>query len=144
MATLPSRTPWHLWAVGAISLLWNAFGAFDYTMTKLRDPDYLAQFPPEMMPIIDAFPVWVHGAWALGVWGAVAGSVLLLLRSRNAVHAFFFSIVGLAASSFYQWTINMPESMDTPGMKAMQIAIWTAAVAFLWYATRQLKAGLLR
>lgn len=144
MATLPSRTPWHLWVVGVLSLLWNAFGAFDYTMTKLRDPDYLAQFPPEMMPVIDAFPVWVHAAWALGVWGAVAGSVLLLLRSRYAVHAFAISIAGLAASTFHQWTIAMPASMETPGMKAMQMAIWAAALAFLWYAVRQYRAGRLR
>ena len=70
--------------------------------------------------------------------------MLLLLRSRHAVHAFFISIVGLAASTFYQWTIDMPASMESPGMKAMQIAIWAAAVAFLWYALRQYKAGLLR
>jgi len=144
MATLPATTPRHLWIVGVISLLWNAFGAFDYTMTKLRDPGYLAQFPPEMMRILDAFPVWVNVAWAIGVWGAVAGSILLLLRSRHAVHAFFISIVGLAGSTFYQSTIDMPASMETPGMKAMQIMIWAAAVAFLWYAVRQYKAGLLR
>src|SRR3546814_7159427 len=35
------KTPWHLWVVGVLSLLWNAVGAFDYTMTKLNDADYL-------------------------------------------------------------------------------------------------------
>lgn len=144
MSTLPVRAPWHLWVVGVVSLLWNAFGCYDYTMTKLRDPGYLAQFPPEMMPIIDAFPVWTHVAWALGVWGALAGSVLLLLRSRHAVHAFFVSIAGLAVSSAYQAGIDMPASMTTPGMKAMTAAIWIAALAFLWYAVRQYKASLLR
>jgi hypothetical protein len=144
MATLPSRTPWHLWVVGAVSLLWNAFGAFDYTMTKLRDPEYLAQFPPEMMPVIDAFPVWVHAAWAIGVWGALTGSVLLLLRSRIAVHAFAVSLAGLAASTFHQWTIAMPASMGTPGMKAMQLAIWAVALFLLWYAWSRRRAGLLR
>ena len=144
MSTMPSRTPWHLWVVGVLSLLWNAFGAFDYTMTNLRNPDYIAQFPPEMMPIIDAFPVWVMAAWAFGVWGALAGSILLLLRSRHAVHAFFVSIVGLAVSTFYQATIDMPASMTTTGMKAMNTVIWIAALAFLWYSVRQYKAGRLR
>ena len=41
------KTPWHLWAVGIISLLWNAFGAFDYVMTKLKNPAYMAAFTPE-------------------------------------------------------------------------------------------------
>jgi hypothetical protein len=26
-------TPWHLWLVGVLALLWNSFGAFDYVMT---------------------------------------------------------------------------------------------------------------
>jgi hypothetical protein len=39
MATAaPTKTPWHLWVVGILSLLWNAFGGYDYTMTQLRDP----------------------------------------------------------------------------------------------------------
>ena len=33
MATLqPSRTPWHLWVVGVLSLLWNCYGGYDYLM----------------------------------------------------------------------------------------------------------------
>ena len=36
MATAASRpTPMHLWIVGILSLLWNAFGACDYTMTEM-------------------------------------------------------------------------------------------------------------
>src|SRR3546814_2675554 len=43
------KTPWHLWVVGVLSLLWNAVGAFDYTMTKLNDADYLSAFTPEQI-----------------------------------------------------------------------------------------------
>ena len=139
-----ARPAWHFWLIGVLSLLWNAFGAFDYTMTKTRNADYLAQFPPEMMPIIDAFPVGVNAAWAFGVWGAVAGSVLLLLRSRYAVHAFAVSLAGLAASTLYQAGIDMPESMRGPEMMAMNAMIWAAALFLLWYAWSRRKAGLLR
>jgi hypothetical protein len=144
MSTLSVRVPWHLWVVGVVSLLWNTFGCYDYTMTKLRDADYLAQFPPEMMPVLDAFPALVSAAWAFGVWGALAGSVLLLLRSRYAVHAFAVSLVGLAASTIYQAGIDMPASMRTTAMLVMNVVIWAAALFFLWYALRQRKAGLLK
>jgi hypothetical protein len=138
------RTPVHLWIVGVISLLWNAFGCFDYVMTNIRDPGYIAQFPPEMIQILDEFPVWVMAAWAFGVWGAVVGSLLLLLRSRFAVHAFALSLAGLAASTAYQATLDMPAAMKTTGMMVMNLVIWAGAIVFLVYAMRMRKAGVLR
>jgi hypothetical protein len=143
-ATAAPRTPVHLWTVGVLSLLWNAFGAFDYVMTNIRDPGYLARFPAEVIQMIDELPVWVMAAWALGVWGAVAGSILLLLRSRFAVHAFALSLAGLAASSAYQAALDMPAALGTTAMAAINVAIWAAAVLFLVYATRARRKGVLR
>jgi hypothetical protein len=142
MLTRP--TPAGLWVVALASLLWNGFGAFDFTMTNIRDPGYLAQFPPEVIQMVDAFPLWAMTAWACGVWGALAGSLLLLLRSRYAVHAFALSLAGLAVSTAYQWTLDLPAAMRTPGMIAMNAAIWAGALFLLWYAVRQRKAGVLR
>ena len=39
-----SRPPKHLRIVGAIALLWNAMGAFDYLMTETRNDAYMRQF----------------------------------------------------------------------------------------------------
>src|SRR3546814_11846022 len=79
------KTPWHLWAVGIVSLLWNAFGAFDYVMTKLRNPEYMAAFTHEQQSFFYSFQLWANVGWALGVWGSVLGSVLLLARSRSGI-----------------------------------------------------------
>ena len=138
------KAPMHLWIVGAISLLWNSFGAYDYTMTNTRNAEYLKQFPPEMMQMIDAFPAWTMVAWALGVWGALVGSVLLLARSRFAVHAFGVSLAGLAASTAYQQTVDMPESMTGGMMMVMNLIIWAGAILLLGYAWGQRKSGVLR
>lgn len=137
-------TPKHLWIVAILSLIWNAFGAFDYLMTNLRNGAYLANFPPEMIALIDEFPVWVIAAWAVGVWGALAGSVLLLLRTRHAVYAFGLSILGLAASTGYMFGLDIPASMKTPGMNAMNLAIWIVAVFLLLYSIRMFRMGVLR
>ena len=139
------RAPLHFWIVAGLSLLWNAFGAFDYTMTNLKDAGYLANFPPEMMDYIEAMPVWATAAWALGVWGAFAGSVLLLLRSRYAVAAFGVSLLGLAVSTLYQWTMpQRPEWMTEPTMLAMNAVIWAAAIFLLFYALAMQRKGVLR
>lgn len=140
----PKPASWHFWVIAIVSLLWNAFGAFDYVMTNTRNAAYLAQFPAEVMQMIDEFPVWVMAAWAFGVWGAVAGSILLLLRSRFAVHAFALSLAGLAASTAYQATLDMPEAMKTLSMTAMNVVIWIAAIFFLLYAIRMRRNGVLR
>ena len=91
--TIRAKAPTSFWVIAVLSLLWNAFGCFDYVMTASRNPGYLAQFPPEMINFLDSFPYWATAAWALGVWGSLAGSVLLLLRSRYAVHAFAVPVV---------------------------------------------------
>ena len=36
-----TKTPWHLWVIGIVATLWNAGGAYDYTMTQTRNMDYL-------------------------------------------------------------------------------------------------------
>jgi len=33
-------TPWHVWVVGIVALLWNAMGALDYTMTEEVAPQF--------------------------------------------------------------------------------------------------------
>lgn len=137
--------PWHLWAVGVLSLLWNSGGAFDYTMTKTRNADYLAGFPPETLAFVERIPVWANIPWALGVWGAVAGSILLLARSRWAVPAFAVSLAGLAGSTFYQYGVaDMPASMTTGGSMAFSAALWAVAGFLLWYAMRMRTRGVLR
>ena len=140
-----SRAPLHFWILAGLSLLWNAFGAFDYVMTNTRNPAWLANFPAKMRQYFDAMPTWATAAWALGVWGSFAGSVLLLLRSRFAVAAFAVSLLGLAASTLYQWTMPArPDWMMDPGMLAMNLVIWAAVIFFLVYAIQMRKKGVLR
>lgn len=141
------RTPVHLWIVGAIALLWNAFGCYDYVMTQRNDAEYLASMgmTETQRAYYETFPMWLEGAWAVGVWGAFAGAVLLLLRSRWAVTAFALSLLGLAVSTLYQLFLSSPpEGMFTPAIIAMQAVIWAAAIFFLVYAMRMRKAGVLR
>mgnify|MGYP001615659604 CR=1 FL=1 len=132
-------TPWHLWVVGVLSVLWNAIGCYDFTLTNLRDQAYLAQVPPEIIQMIDAFPVWALAAWALGVWGAMAGSLLLLLKSRYAVHAFAGSLIGLAATTIYRFGF----AGDRISQDLAIFPIWAIAILLLVYAWRMRKRGVL-
>lgn len=141
--------PWHLWAVGGVSLLWNCFGATDYTMSQLRNRDWLGGAAEsmgitaeQMIAYIDGFPGWMHAFWALGVWGALIGSVLLLLRKRQAVWAFGLSLLGLAVTQFYQALTPQPEWVQSN--VAMNLVIWSIATFLLIYAVSMRNKGVLR
>ena len=147
---IAARTPMHLWIVGILSLLWNSFGAFDYVMTRMRNTGYLESAMPGVDPNvtlewIDAFPIWASFGWGLGVWAALAGSVLLLMRSRYALWAFAFSLVGMALSFSAQYFVNPPPgSMNAGAMKYMPLVIVAIGLAQAVYAWRQDKNGVLR
>jgi hypothetical protein len=143
MATAASaKAPVHLWIVGVVSLLWNAFGALDYTMSQLRNEAWLSQLTEAQRAWLDASPAWTAAAWAFGVWGALLGSVLLLMRSRHAFWAFVVSLAGLAVSTVYQHVISpMP---GAGSMSMLMIAIWIIALGLLYYAYRMRANGVLR
>ncbi len=145
-ATIGGRVqvPWHLWAVGVLSLLWNGYGGYDYLMSISLNPKYMAKFPPEMADVIRSFPAWATSAWALGVWGSIAGSVLLLLRSRHATTAFLVSAVGALVTFVYDFTLKLPPALDTSMNKVIPLVILILIVAQWYYAKRMTDVGVLR
>ena len=147
MATAPrAMTPKHLWVVGILSLLWNAFGAADYTMTELGSLAWFQMMGlgAEELGWTRSFPAWVVAAWAVGVWGSVAGALLLLARSRHAATAFLLALIGAAASFAYQFTAeDKPASMEGGAAVAMPVVIMILIVAQWYYARRQAAAGVL-
>ena len=140
---MTTSTPWHLWAVGLIGLLWNGYGGYDYVMTQTNNAAYLAQFTPEQRAYFDSFPMWMEVVWAVGVWGAVLGSVLLLLRSKWAFHAFLASLIAFAASVIYGQTSGGAAVMGTTGM-VFSAAIFLLGLGFVMYSRMMTRKGVLR
>jgi len=98
-------TPRHLWIVGGLALLWNAMGAFDYSMTQSRDAAYMASFTPEQLAFFYGMPRLVVSAWAVGVFGGLAGTLLLLLRRRLAVGLLLASVLGVITTTFHNYVL---------------------------------------
>lgn len=144
----PARpaTPLHLWITGTLASLWNLIGAFDYTMTQTRNATYLAQFSEQQIAYFESFPWFMELAWALGVWGAIGGSLLLLARSRHAVAAFIISLAGLAGSTVWQLFLSGADIDSLWPMEARIVTglIWIIAIALLVYARRMRAQGVLR
>ena len=143
--------PTHLWVVGILALLFTLFGAYDYTMSQMGNREYIAAAVAPMGVDVDTavayfsgFPLWADFVWALGVWGAVAGSILLLARSRFAVPAYVLSLVGLVMSNVYSLTNPMEGMAESSATYIAVAVVASVMVALLVYAHRMRQRGVLR
>lgn len=150
MEQIRRSTPWHLWVIGIVSLLWNGFGANDYVQTQTGNLDYFQQMsgsigttPEIALEYFAGFPNWAVTFWALGVWGAIAGSILLLIRKRWAIHAFAIALVGLAGTTLYQAITDTPDWASGNLARIMAIAVWSITTFLLVYAVSMRRKGVL-
>jgi hypothetical protein len=146
VASERAGVPWHLWVVGIVSLCWNGYGAYDYTMSHVGGLAFFESvgLDAEAFAWFEAMPAWAVAAWAIGVWVSVAGSILLLLRSRHAATAFAVSLVGALISFAYQFASERPASLEGGMATVMPIVILIGIAAQWYYARRMTAAGVLR
>jgi hypothetical protein len=144
-----AKAPAHLWIVGALALLWNAFGAYNYTMTRTSGAAYIdTQMPgtgEAVMAYLDSFPLWASFGWGLGVWMGLAGSVLLLLRHRLAVIAFGLSLAGAILGIGYQLMRPSDIAHMNQGFNAIvPYLVILIALGLYLYSRAMYRKGLLR
>ena len=131
-----SAVPTSFWVIAAISMLWNAFGAYLYVMSSMGDAKLMASVPPAMQAYMATMPVWAYCGYAFGIWGSFAGSVLLLMRSRHAATAFLVSLVGAIVS----YAAQAMAGVLTP---AEPIMILVVISLLLWYSRSAANKGYL-
>ena len=149
--TARPTTPWHLWLVGLIALIFTLFGAYDYYMTQIGDREYLAAAMAPMgvdaetaLAYYSSFPLWMEAVWAIGVWSGVAGAVLLLLRSRLAFPAFVISLAAFVISNLYGFVNPMPDVIDPTMTLVMICVVFVVMLLLAIYAWRMQARGVLR
>jgi hypothetical protein len=138
-----AATPVHLWIVGVVSLLWNSYGAFDYLATKLKLDSHMSGYPPEVVEYFDGFPAWATAFWAFGVWGAVAGSIGLLLRKSWAMWAFAVSILGLVGTTLYSYGFSNGAEIMGPFGVVFTVVLFIVAILLLLYSRAMAQHGVL-
>lgn len=142
MSNTVTKTPWHLWAIGGLSALWNAFGCFDFTMTATRNGAYLEPYPQEMLDYWLNMPVWIWLIWAIGVFGGLAGSLALLMRRRQAVGLFLASLLAATSSMAFGYFDKNAPRME--GSEVFPLIIVVIALGLLVYARWLSRRDILR
>lgn len=138
-----TKTPVHLWVVAILAVLWNSVGAFDYVATRYRIESYMSQFSEAQLEYFYACPAWMGAAWAVGVWGALLGSLGLLLRKAWAVWLFGLSLLGLAGSTVYNFVLSDGAAVMGENAVAFTAVIWAIALILFFYSRAMAKRGVL-
>lgn len=143
--TQSAKTPWHVWVIGAVSLLWNAVGAMDFTMTQTKNEAYMKAFTPEQLEYFYGFPLWVVVTWGVATWGSLLGSVLLLLRAKLAEQVNLAVLVAMAFTFFHNFVLTDGlKIMGGAGPMVFTGVIVAVGVLLYVYARTMRKRGVLR
>jgi len=145
-ATTAPKTPWHLWVVGVLSLLWNAMGALDFTMTEARNEAYLKAYTPEQLAYFSGFPLWAVISWGVATWGSLVGSGLLLARRRLAVPVNLVVVLAMIPTFTYNYilTDGLKLMGGSTGAVVFTGVIILVGVLLFFYARAMARRGVLR
>jgi hypothetical protein len=96
MATTASENaPGWLRIVALIAILWNLFGVFMYLHSVGVFGDPMADLDAAQRTAAESIPPAIKGAFAIGTFAGLIGSVGLLLRKRWAWPVLLVSLAGL-------------------------------------------------
>lgn len=128
MTDAPAKTPWHLWLVGVIAVLFNSIGVFDFVMSMAQGSAYMAKagMTPEQVAHYQSMPPWMTVVWAVGVLGAFAASILLLLRRKLAFPMFVLSLAAFLVNLLYTYVLT-----NGGAVMGRQMAVTSAVIASL-------------
>ena len=143
---MTTKTPWHLWLVGVIAVLFNAIGVFDFVMNIVQGSSYMASagMTPAQIAHYEEMPAWMMVVWAVGVFGAFLASILLLLRRKLAVSVFAISLAAFLVSLVYTYVLTNGGEIMGQAMAITSAVITALLLFFMWYSWLMTKRGVLR
>lgn len=138
LATVPK---W-FWIVTTLGLAWNVFGVIQFLATAQGTVGSLMSdgLTKEQAELYVGLPLWMTGAFAVGVFGGVIGCILLLLRMPAAKTVFGVSL----AAYIILYIGDITQGVFTAfGLSQVVILSTVIAIALglLWTAIRQLKSA---
>lgn len=140
-----TRRPWIFWTVAMAGLAWNLFGVFQFTTTAMASQQSLMMggMTAEQADLYFNLPLWMNAAFAIGVFGGVLGSVMMLLRRRQAAQVFALSLAGYIVLYIGDITQGVFAAFGAPQVVVLSMVV--AIAIGLWVSARHYaRTGLLR
>ena len=140
--SIPDRkTPWHVWAVAVLTLLWNGSGAYTIMMAQAgRLPGLSA----DEAAYYAAQPVWFVVATDIALLSALAAGVALLFRRATAVWLFALTVAAILVNNSYELAAGTSRVLVSQGALVVTAIIAVIAVLQLIYAWTMKKRAVLK
>jgi hypothetical protein len=121
-----SSAPVWLIAVSLGGIAWNLFGAFQFgaSVTATEESLIASGLSAEQAAVMTGYPAWMSLAFAVGVFGGLAGSALLLMRRGAAM-----PVLGVSLAAYVALWIGDAAHGVFAAMGASQIVIVSVVVA---------------
>lgn len=136
-----AKAPWHLWAVGALSLLWNASGT--YTIMAAQ-AGLLPGISADEAAYYAAQPTWFMTVTDIALVSALVAAVFLLLRSRRSVWLYGLSLAAILVANAYELATGTSRALANPGAATVTLVIFALAVLQFLYASAMHRRGVIR
>lgn len=134
------KTPWHVWAVGILTLLWNGSGAYTIMMAQAGR---LSDLSADEAAYYAAQPIWFVIATDIATLAPVAAGVALLLRSSTSVWLFALSLAVIVVNNVYELAAGTSRALVSQGALILTAIIVVIAVLQLLYSRTMKKRGVL-
>lgn len=135
MTAIPSlstrlSSPLWLTAVALGGIAWNVFGVVQFAgaVTATEASLVASGLTPEQAAVMTGYPAWMTVAFAIGVFGGLAGSILLLLRHRLTGRVLGVSLAAYVALWIGDWIHGVFAAMGAPQVIVLTTVVAIAAV----------------
>jgi hypothetical protein len=127
------KTPWHVWVVAILTLLWNGSGAVTIFMAQRG---MLPNLDPGEASYYAAQPSWFVVSTAVATLAPVAAGIVLLLRRRAAVALFALGVAAIVFNNTYELIAGTSRPLVDRGAAIVTTIIVVIALLQLAYAWR--------
>lgn len=129
------------WVVAALAVAWNLFGVFVYVQQATLTPQAVQALPEAERALLLGRPAWATAAFAMGVFGGAAGSLLLLLRSRWALPVLALSLLGVVVQQVQAFGPANAYAALGPAALPVPATVLVVGIFLLFYARGARRRG---
>ena len=133
-------TPWHVWVVAGLTLLWNGSGA---VTILLAQAGRLPGISADEAAYYAAQPLWFVISTDIATLTPVAAAIALLFRSQLAVWLFAVSLALIVVNNAYDLAVGTSRTLVNQGAFFVTITIVVIATHQLVYALVMKRRGML-
>jgi hypothetical protein len=135
---LPHSPPSWFRLVALIAIAWNAMGVAMYLSSVGVFGDPMAGLSEAERAAASSIPGWITGAFAIGTFAGLAGSIGLLLRKAWAQPVLILSLVALLVLE--GWIVFFSGALEEFGL-TFPVLVSAGAILLAWLASHARARG---